>query len=107
MINDFANGISLAKGPGSLLHPQQKPLANIRPGPRIIGPIWNRRVGCNMLKMIGISNAIRKLDKDTLNMYTLLRTRLGTRELSCIRLDFREMRASEWSKDFRRSGSNE
>jgi hypothetical protein len=52
-------------------------------------------------------NAIKQLDKHTLNMYTLPRAELGTRELSWIRLDFRELRANGQGKGFRRNGSNE
>jgi hypothetical protein len=44
--------------------------------------------------------AMRELDKHTLNMYTLLRAGLGTQELSWIRLDFSEIRASRMSKRF-------
>jgi hypothetical protein len=42
---------------------------------------------------------IKKLDKPTLNMYTALRAGLGTRELSWIRLDLKELRA-DGSKRF-------
>jgi hypothetical protein len=54
-----------------------------------------------------VTEAIRKLDKHTLNMYTPLRARLGTQELSWIRLDFSEMPASRIAKGFRRNGSND
>jgi hypothetical protein len=37
--------------------------------------------------------AIKQLDKHTLNMYTLLRAGLGTRELSWIRLDLKKLLA--------------
>jgi hypothetical protein len=39
-------------------------------------------------------DAIRKLDKHTLNMYTPLRAGLRTRELSWIRLDLKELGAN-------------
>jgi hypothetical protein len=41
-----------------------------------------------------ISYIIIKLDKHTLKLYTPLRTELGTRELSRIRLAFKEMQAN-------------
>jgi hypothetical protein len=54
-----------------------------------------------------VIETIRGLDKHTLNMYTPLRARLGTQELSWIRLDFSEMPASRIAKGFRRNGSND
>src|SRR5258708_14998504 len=48
----------------------------------------------------GFIDAIKKLDKHTLNMYTALRAGLGTRELSWIRLDFRDLQANGNAKRF-------
>jgi hypothetical protein len=48
----------------------------------------------------GFMTVIRKLDKHTLNMYTPLRVGLGTRELSRIRLGFREIRAKGTGERF-------
>jgi hypothetical protein len=48
----------------------------------------------------GVMRVIRKLDKHTLNMYTPLRARLGTRELSRIRLGFREIQAKGTGERF-------
>ena len=45
-------------------------------------------------------DAIKQLDKHTLNMYTPLRTGLGTRELSWIRLDFTDIRADANGRRF-------
>lgn len=45
-------------------------------------------------------NATKQLDRHTLNMYTPPRAKLGTRELSCIRLDVRELRANGQGKRF-------
>ena len=53
------------------------------------GPMCAQAVESEQVKIV-----CRELDKDTLNMYTCLRAGLGTRELSCIRLDFRTMRAN-------------
>jgi hypothetical protein len=44
------------------------------------------------------TEAIKQLDKHTLNMYTPHRAGLGTRELSCIRLGLRELRANGHGK---------
>ncbi len=48
----------------------------------------------------GFIDAIKKLDKHALNMYTPLRAGLGTRELSWIRLDFRNLQANGNAKRF-------
>ncbi len=48
----------------------------------------------------GFIDAIKKLDKHALNMYTALRAGLGTRELSWIRLDFRNLQANGNAKGF-------
>jgi len=45
-------------------------------------------------------DAIKKLDKHTLNMYTLHRAGLGTRELSWIRLGLKELQADGIGKRF-------
>jgi len=51
-----------------------------------------------------VTVVIRKLDKHTLNMYTALRAGLGTRELSWIRLDFREIWANGNGKRIQEEG---
>jgi len=48
----------------------------------------------------GFIDAIKKLDKHALNMYTALRAGLGTRELSWFRFDFSELQASGNAKRF-------
>jgi hypothetical protein len=47
-----------------------------------------------------LMDAIKKLDKHTLNMYTAHRAGLGTRELSWIRLDVKELLANSNGKRF-------
>ncbi len=48
----------------------------------------------------GFIDAIKELDKHALNMYTALRAGLGTRELSWIRLGFRDLQANGNAKRF-------
>jgi len=48
----------------------------------------------------GFIAVIKQLDKHALNMYTALRAGLGTRELSWIRLDFRDLQANGNAKRF-------
>jgi hypothetical protein len=97
--------------PSHLTHPQylesliHEKLSKVNDSSRTEAGMEEERLQGNQNEWL--TSAIKQLDKHTLNMYTLLRAELGTRELSWIRLELKELLANANGKGFRRNGSNE